>query len=210
VFTRRWDARDVPLVPLDELIAGVPARLERLLAELEAERERRRIWAVLFDLGDTLMVEESEEKDGERTTQRADLFPGAAELLWALRRAGYLIGLVADTRPGTYRNVLRQHGIWSAFDVFAISEEIGCEKPDPRIFRHARDRLGIRPDEAGRVAMVGNNLARDVRGANEAGMVSVWLRHNERYPTSWTEERDRPAHEVGSFAALRDLLAEMG
>jgi putative hydrolase of the HAD superfamily len=165
---------------------------------------------VLFDLGDTLMVEETEEKDGERTTQRADLFSGAADLLWELRRAGYLLGLVADTRPGTYRNVLRQHGIFGAFDVFAISEELGCEKPDPRLFDHALERLGLRPDEAGHVAMVGNNLGRDIRGANAAGMVSIWLHHNARYPTTWTDDRERPAHDVTSFAALRDLLRRLG
>ena len=43
----------------------------------------RRIFALLFDLGDTLMAEESEVKDAEETTLQAGLLPGAAE---ALRR----------------------------------------------------------------------------------------------------------------------------
>lgn len=209
-FTRRWDSRDVPFMACDRLIVDVPARLERLLAALEAERAHRPVWAVLFDLGDTLMVEETEGKDVERTTQRADLFPGASELLWELRRAGYLLGLVADTRPGTYRNVLRQHGLYAAFDCFAISEEIGCEKPDPRMFAAALERLGVRPDEAGHVVMVGNNLARDVRGANAAGMVSVWLHHNERYPLQPANEHERPAHSAAGFAELREVLRRLG
>src|SRR3712207_8665848 len=49
----------------------------------------------------------------------------------------------------------------------------GCEKPDRRMFIHALDALGIPPEEWGRVAMVGNNLARDIRGANQLGLVSV-------------------------------------
>ena len=208
-FTTRWDARDVLWLPCDRLIAEVPARLEHLLADLEAERARRNVWAVLFDLGDTLMVEETEEKDAERTTQRADLFPGAADLLWQLRRAGYLLGLVADTRPGTYRNVLRQHGLLGVFDLLAISEELGCEKPDPRLFAAALDGLGLRPDEARHAVMVGNNLARDVRGANAAGVVSVWLRHNERYPTTPADDAEEPAHSVRSFAELVSLLARL-
>jgi phosphoglycolate phosphatase-like HAD superfamily hydrolase len=209
-FTRRWDALDAEWQTCDALIASVPPRLERLLADLEAERAQRSIWAVLFDLGDTLMIEETEEKDGTRTTQRADLFPGAAQLLWDLRRQGYLLGLVADTRPGTYRNVLRQHGVFSAFDFCIISEEIGCEKPDPRMFSTALDYLGLRPDEAEHAAMVGNNLSRDVRGAKAAGMVPIWLRHNERYPLTPADEHEAPAHSVQSFDELRALLQQLG
>ncbi len=63
--------------------------------------------AILFDLGDVIMREDSEEKiDG--VTQRAELVPGMAGLLHRLKRAGKRLGLVADTRGGTFRNVLRQ------------------------------------------------------------------------------------------------------
>jgi len=209
-FTKRWDALTVPWLTIDWLLADIPARLEGLLANLEAEHQQRNIWVVLFDLGDTLMVEETEEKDATRTTQRADLFTGAAELLWELRRAGYLLGLVADTRPGTYRNVLRQHGIYNAFDVYAISEELGCEKPEPRMFTAILECLGLRPEEAGHVAMVGNNLARDVRGANGTGMTSIWLRHNERYPIAPADPAEEPAHTAASFEELRTLLKRLG
>jgi phosphoglycolate phosphatase-like HAD superfamily hydrolase len=209
-FDRRWDARSVDWQPLGDLLDLIPRRLGEVVADLEAARARRPLWAVLFDLGDTLMVEETEEKDGERTTQRADLFPGAAEALWRLRRAGYLLGLVADTRPGTYRNVLRQHGLDRVFDVFAISEELGCEKPDRRMFDHVMAAFGLRPEEAGRVAMVGNNLSRDVCGANRCGMTSVWLRHNTRYPLEPAAEDERPAFAAASFDELAEVLAKLG
>src|SRR3712207_7040662 len=58
----------------------------------------------------------------------------------------------------------------------------GCEKPDRRMFIHALDALGVPPEEWGRAAMVGNNLARDIRGANQLRLVSVWFAWNERYP----------------------------
>jgi HAD superfamily hydrolase (TIGR01549 family) len=209
-FTRRWDALNAPFCRWDELIAGIPARLEAWIARLEAERAERRLWAVLFDLGDVLMVEETEEKDETATTQRADLYPGAADLLWRLRREGYLLGLVADTRPGTYQNVLRQHDIYDAFDVFAISEELGCEKPDPRMFQHALDGLGLFAAEAGRVAMVGNNLARDVHGANAVGMVSIWLRHNDRYRTVPGGDHEQPCYTAHSCAEVYDIIRRIG
>jgi putative hydrolase of the HAD superfamily len=209
-FERRWDALGVPWHTVDELLDLIPTQLAGVLSELEAERARRPLWAVLFDLGDTLMVEETEEKDESATTQRAELFPGAADTLWRLRREGYLLGLVADTRPGTYRNVLRQHGLEGVFDVFAISEELGCEKPDRRMFDHVMAAFGLRPEEAGRVAMVGNNLSRDVCGANRCGMLSVWLRHNERYPLAPVADDERPRFSALGFDELGQILERLG
>ncbi|HEY3112027.1 MAG TPA: HAD family hydrolase [Chloroflexota bacterium] len=209
-FDRRWDALDAPWLTCAELIAQIPGRVEAQLARLEAERAGRRVWAICFDIGDTLMIEQTEEKDAEQTTQRADVWPGAAELIWGLRRAGYLLALIADTRPGTYRNVLRQHGLYEAFDVFAISEELGCVKPDRRMFQHALDGLGLTAAEAGHVLMVGNNLARDVRGANALGIVSVWIHFNERYPLIPADEHERPVHEVSSMSELAELIRRLG
>jgi putative hydrolase of the HAD superfamily len=209
-FDRRWDATAAPWHTVAELLDLIPPRLAGVLAELEAERSRRPLWAVLFDLGDTLMVEETEEKDETATTLRAELFDGAAETLWRLRREGYLLGLVADTRPGTYRNVLRQHGLEGVFDVLAISEELGCQKPDRRMFDHVLTALGLRPEEAGRVAMVGNNLSRDVCGANRCGMLSVWLRHNRRYPLEPADPDERPDLEAGGFDELGEALERLG
>src|SRR5438105_12465815 len=93
--------------------------------------------ALLFDLGDTLMIEESEVKDAMDTTQHADLFPGMADALRTFKAQGYALGLVADSRPLTPINVLRQHGLLDMFDILAISEVVGALKPDPLIFRYA-------------------------------------------------------------------------
>ena len=161
--------------------------------------------AVLFDLGDVIMREESEEKlDG--VTQRAELVPGMAGLLHMLKRAGKRLGLVADTRAGTFRNVLRQHGLHELFDTFAISDLLGVEKPDPRIFLHAIEALGIPPEQWGQVVMVGNNLARDIRGANRLGMISVWLAWNARYPLEPASGEEVPRYQVTNATELRRLL----
>ena len=41
------------------------------------------------------------------------------------------------------RETLRQHGLDRVFDVFAISEELGCEKPDRRMFDHVMTAFGL-------------------------------------------------------------------
>jgi HAD superfamily hydrolase (TIGR01549 family) len=162
--------------------------------------------AIFFDFGDTLCDEATEVKDETLTTLRAELIPGAAALLRELKARGIPLALVADGRPGTYRNVLGQHGLYDLFDAFAISEELGCEKPDPRLFEHALQQLGIGPEEYGRVLMVGNNLARDVKGANRLGLVSVWLDWAPRRAKVPADAWEAPRYTIKEPLQLLDLL----
>ena len=159
-----------------------------------------------FDLGDTLMIEETEMKDAEHTTLRADLFPGMKDALIYLKQAGYKLALVADTRPGTYVNVLKQHGLFELFDSFAVSEELGTMKPDPVMFLHVLEELDVSAEQA---VMCGNNLHRDILGANALGMTTIWFRWNDRYPTVPTQELARPDHIVRSAEAFLALERQM-
>ncbi len=163
--------------------------------------------ALLFDLGDVIMREETEVKDAELNTLRAELVDGMAEVLHTLKARGYKLGLVADTRPKTAWNVLHQHGLYDLFDTLAISEEVGCEKPDPRIFRAALDALNIAPPDYPGVAMIGNNLARDIRGANNLGLISIWFHWNERY--AHANDGSSPRYEVRNANELLQLIEEI-
>jgi putative hydrolase of the HAD superfamily len=146
-----------------------------LFSRVAGESTIPRVLAICIDFGDTLIDEQTEVKDDTSTTLRADLIPGAGELVRELSRRGYKLALVADGRPGTYYNVLTQHGLYDLFDVFAISDQIGVSKPNPRMFLCALDQLGIAREDYGRTVMMGNNLECDIKGANGLGMVSVWL-----------------------------------
>ena len=165
--------------------------------------------AICFDFGDTLADEATEEKDALGVTQRAELIPGAAELLRELKRRGYTLALVADGFAGTYRNVLSQHAVYDLFDVFAISEEVGVSKPDARMFTHALDLLGVPPEAYGRTVMVGNHLERDVKGANALGMISVWLDWAPRRAKVPADETERPAYTIRAPLELLALLDEI-
>lgn len=166
----------------------------------------RHILAICFDFGDTLCDEATEVKDEADTTLRAELIPGASDLLHELKRRGYALALVADGRPGTYTNVLAQHAVLNRFDVLTVSETLGCEKPDPRMFTVTLERLGIAPADFGRTLMVGNNLARDVKGANMVGMVSVWIDWAPRRPKVPAEPAEVPAYTIRLPMELLPIL----
>ncbi len=133
------------------------------------------ILAICLDSGDTLVDEGTEIKDETGTTLEAELIPGAADLVQTLKQRGHKIALVADGPAGTFRNVFTQHNLYHLFDAFAISGEVGVSKPDERMFITALDQLGIRREDYGKVVMVGNNLERDIKGANNLGIITIWL-----------------------------------
>jgi FMN phosphatase YigB (HAD superfamily) len=169
----------------------------------------RQLAAILFDLGDTIMIEESEIKDSEGTTLHADLIPGMAEALHHFKARGYPLALVADSRPNTPVNVLRQHGLFDLFDTLAISEVIGASKPDALIFRSTLDALNIPEGDYSRVVMVGNNLERDVVGANRLRLISVFFHWNERRRTQPLTDEERPRFIISSARELTALIEEL-
>jgi FMN phosphatase YigB (HAD superfamily) len=59
---------------------------------------------------------------------------------------------------------------WANYIV--TSEEAGCEKPDPFIFKLALSKLKLEPNE---VCMIGDSYEKDVLGARALGIDTYWL-----------------------------------
>ncbi|MBI3548969.1 MAG: HAD family hydrolase [Elusimicrobia bacterium] len=95
----------------------------------------------------------------------------AEPLLRRLRRR-YRLGIVSNFY-GNMEAVLAGEGLDELFDAVADSGDVGSVKPDARIFMAALDALRVKPESAW---MVGDNLERDMRGAEALGMRHAWLR----------------------------------
>ncbi len=165
--------------------------------------------AICFDFGDTLDDEGTEVKDERLVCQSAELIPGAAEMLHRLKAQGYRLAIVSNGPVGNVDNVLSHYGLLDLFDVMAISDAIDLHKPDPAIFHWALDRLGIDPADYGRTVMVGNHLDRDVKGANDTGMISVWLDWSPRYPKEPTSPAEVPQYRIGTPLELLPLVERL-
>lgn len=63
-------------------------------------------------------------------------------------RPRYKTALLSNAWSDLRRNLEGRWGILDAFDEIFISAEIGLAKPDPRIYHHVVQRLGVAPDEA--------------------------------------------------------------
>jgi HAD superfamily hydrolase (TIGR01662 family) len=105
-------------------------------------------------------------------TEVLGLFPGALDLLIALRARGCTIGIVSNGFAATHHEKIDRLALRAHIDGLFLADEMGMVKPDPRVFLHACEVLGADP---ARTAMVGDRYDRDVIGAHEAGLFTVWL-----------------------------------
>jgi len=95
----------------------------------------------------------------------------AVETLAALRGRGYRLACVSNA-DGRVRGLLEDAGLSPHLEFVVDSFEAGVEKPDPRIFHAATDRLGLPPSQC---AYVGDIYEIDVTGAEGAGLTAVLI-----------------------------------
>jgi putative hydrolase of the HAD superfamily len=106
----------------------------------------------------------------------------AQALLGSLRSRGIKTALVANSWPDPARLLradVEAFGLAEQFDVIVFSEEVGFRKPQPEIFLHALEQLGVEPENA---MFVGDRLDSDVQGAARVGMATVqalWFRADD-------------------------------
>lgn len=97
--------------------------------------------------------------------------PGTGEALGALRDAGYRLAVISNA-DGRIEGLLQSRGLREHFEFVIDSQVVGVEKPDPRIFRAAVERMGVEPEAC---LYVGDLYPVDVLGARGAGLQAVLL-----------------------------------
>jgi putative hydrolase of the HAD superfamily len=147
----------------DALVGAIPATLS-------LEETVRRL---VTGLGAALGLSDRRLVDGIATTflehTTSSVRDNVASLSELARR--YRLGIVSNFY-GNLATVCDDLGIRSLFQAIVDSQAVGWKKPDPRIFRHALDELGVKPDDA---TFVGDSLSRDMAGARSIGMAHIWL-----------------------------------
>jgi len=130
-----------------------------------------------------------------------DLYPDSVPCMSALRASGYTLALVGN-QPARTESFLRECGL--EVDLVASSESWGVAKPQPEFFQRVVEWLDVPPEQ---IAYVGDRVDNDVVPANEAGMVSVFVRRGPwgTLQAEWPEA-DQAAVQIDSLAALPEAL----
>jgi putative hydrolase of the HAD superfamily len=87
------------------------------------------------------------------------------------------------------------------FEDVIISGAVGKGKPDQAMFHYALDELSLVEED---VIMVGDNLKTDIKGANQAGIRSIWINRRNEKPEEVT-----PDFEISELSELLELMKQL-
>ena len=133
------------------------------------------------------------------TRHKLKLYPGVRETLDVLRTQ-FPLAAVTDAQRAYARAELHAVGLLEYFRPLVVSGDHGYRKPDPRLFRHALDALGVAAHEA---VYVGNDMYRDVHGARQLGMHTVFVASGQGRQSHGDLRADFTAHR---FEELLDAV----
>jgi len=94
-------------------------------------------------------------------------YPGALEVVRALKAAGAALGVVTSRRTAMAQRTLACCGLAGDFDVLIGADDVVKAKPDPEPVYLALERLGL-PSAADRTLLVGDSPF-DIRAGRAAG-----------------------------------------
>lgn len=164
---------------------------------------------IFFDSGDTIVDESTEVRDARGIVVRAQLHDNGGDLLKQLKEDGYTLALVADGEVESFKNIYEMHGLSDVFSARAISEALPDRKPAAVMFQTAMEQLGLTDADKKRVVMVGNNLVRDVVGANRYGITSILYDWSPRYDMQPKTAEEIPDYIVSTRQQLYNLLEKL-
>ncbi|HTR02814.1 MAG TPA: HAD-IA family hydrolase [Thermoanaerobaculia bacterium] len=158
--------------------AGAVAAVRRFILERPESRDAERVPLYFGTLVGNLGVAGDAERGlaaarvGDAHRQ-ANLWSCAADdaaaTLSGLKARGYRLAVISNA-DGRVRGLLETAGLTPLLEFVVDSAEMGIEKPDPRIFHAATDRLGLSPAAC---AYVGDVYEIDVLGAEGAGLTGI-------------------------------------
>jgi putative hydrolase of the HAD superfamily len=174
IYLHRWDVRD--------LYYRIMKEQKERSTEEHPEIEVVSIW-------DTFLRQQGMESAVSRkelamtlaqlyrgiSRKRLQLYPSVKGTLDELKST-HALALISDAQPCYAFPEIRAVSLDGYFDPIIISAEYGFRKPDPRLIQEALQRMSLTPEE---VLYVGNDMYRDIYGANRLGIKTIHFVANQ-------------------------------
>jgi putative hydrolase of the HAD superfamily len=130
---------------------------------------------------------------------RLQLYPGVKDTIRHLHPK-YHLAIISDGQTAYAVPELNAVGLSGYFDPIIISGDFGYRKPHERLFTAALTAMKMEPSE---VLFVGNDMYRDVYGAQRLGMKTVLCKSNQG-----TQEKEgvKPDYIIYNFPELLNAI----
>jgi len=132
------------------------------------------------------------------------------EILRGLKRRGKRLMVLTNDRTDGTRSVFSWTGLDKFFEKIVISETLGMEKPDPRVFRYMVKIAGVEKED---IVYVGDDPERDIKPSKELGIRTVLLKNPESLSVSkWRnygfrlKAGEKPDFVVRDLVEILDLI----
>ena len=148
--------------------------------------------SVLETLREENIINDIDHIDGNTYDQLAELYHSCEEDEWepfentretleTLTEKNVKIALISNhPNHQTIKNMLKKHDLAKFFDYIVTSAKYGKRKPDPDIFLHTLEKMGLK-DHADSIIMCGDEYA-DIIGAQRANIQSILLERKYKFP----------------------------
>lgn len=149
----------------------------------------------------------AEDRYWQNFFENMHLRPGVLEFFQSMKNTPIVI--VTDLTTRIQFQKITHLQLAPLLKAIVTSEEAGHEKPHPRIFELAADKLQVPPAD---LCMIGDSWERDIEGALKFGMRSFWFREDSQdWPNSAkrierTEPKPELVTEFNDFYALPQLI----
>ena len=124
-------------------------------------------------------------------------FPGAVETLERLQERGVRLALITNGAAEPQWRKINRFRLARLFDSIVVEGEFGVGKPDPRVYHHAMDVLGVTATDTW---VVGDNFGWEVEAPQALGIRAVWCDHRaEGIPSHETAVPDRIVNAISEL-----------
>jgi len=123
-----------------------------------------------WNVNDEKLVKHFNDGYVEISPKQTDLFPNTLETLHELKQSNYEMHIITNGFKEVQYIKLENCKLRPFFDIIVCSEEVGVNKPDPKIFHYAMNKAGAKAENS---FMIGDDYEVDILGAERVGMKTV-------------------------------------
>jgi putative hydrolase of the HAD superfamily len=134
---------------------------------------------------------------------RLQLYPDVKRVLNELQMK-YRLALISDAQSCYALPEIQAVGLENYFESIVISSRYGFRKPDPRLFQKTLDNMQLTSSE---VIWVGNDMFRDIYGAQALGIKNIYIDSNQG---AKSYKNVTPDYRIQQFADVLQGVTALG
>ncbi len=125
------------------------------------------LFEMLLNRTNSILALEFEDLYWSKFLEIMQADPNACKFIKAAHEKGLKLGIVTDLTAQIQHQKIIKLELANYIDHITSSEEAGAEKPNPKIFEIALNKMKCKPEE---VIMIGDDQNKDIKGAENLGI----------------------------------------